>query len=192
MPSHPAKKANFEQEAHQELRYWTTSLKTQLLQPIKYYSHRQPKLDNRRTLIRSLCWALIPFLIFALAEAFLDKRYLLIPLYALGPFAGIALWSYLQQLLLDKLFDKKFTFQQTFDLALTVAPAFVIAWIPTAGLVAFFVVACVWNYFGIVYQFKLDKGLAMMAATLPIVVSGAATIALGYLGVMLLYFGGGK
>lgn len=192
MPSKPAKKSNFEQEAQQELRYWTTSLKSHLLQPVKYYNQRQPKLDNKRALIRSLCWALIPIAIFAIAQGLIDKHYLLIPLYLLGPFAGIALWSYLQQLLLEKLFDKNFTFQQTFDLALTAAPAFIVAWIPNAGLVAFFILACVWNYFGLVYQFKLDKGLAMMATTLPIVLSGAATIALGYFGVMFLYFGGGK
>lgn len=192
MPSHPAKKTNYEQEAQQEMRFWTTSLKLQLLHPIKYYSHRQPKLDNKRTLIRAACWALIPFAVFAGAYAAMDKRYLLIPLYLLAPYAGIAFWSYLQKLLLEKLFDKQYTFQQTFDLALTVAPAFLFAWIPEAGLVAFFVIACLWNYFGLVYQFKLDKGLAMIAATLPIVISGAATIALGYLGVMLLYFGGGK
>ncbi len=192
MPSYSRKNTDFMQEAQQELRFWTTSLKMQILHPIKYYTQRQPKLDNKRSLIRSLCWAALPFLIFACLQAAMENKFVMFPLYLLIAFVGVALWSYVQQLLLDKLFDKKYTFKQTFDLALTTAPAAVIAWIPTAGLVAFFVLACFWNYSGLVYQLKTDKGISLAAAALPIVVAGGATLVLGYFGVMLLYFGGPK
>lgn len=192
MPSYSRKQNDFLSEAQQEWRFWTNSLKTQFLHPIRYYTQRQPKLDNKRSLIRSFCWAAIPFAIFACLQATMAKNFVLIPLYLIIPFIGIALWSYVQQLLLDKLFERKFTFKQTLDLALTTAPAAIIAWIPTAGLVGFFVLACFWNYLGLVHQLKTNEGISLAAAALPIVIAGAATLVLGYFGVMLLYFGGPK
>ncbi|MBX9877382.1 MAG: hypothetical protein K2Y22_02905 [Candidatus Obscuribacterales bacterium] len=189
MPSHPAKKPNLEQEAQQELRFWTTSLKTQMMQPNKYYAQRQPKLDNRRTWIRTVIWSLIPILIFSVLFSVIEKRYMLIPAYVVLAYAGMALWAYVQSFLLRKLFDREFNFRQCFDLALTAAPALAIAWIPTAGVVASSILACFWNYAGLVNQFKIDKGAGLAAATLPVVIAGAAIILLGYFAIVFLYVG---
>lgn len=192
MPSYSRKNTNFMQEAQQELRFWMISLKTQALAPNKYYAQRQPKLDNKRTLTRALSWSALPFLIFAASLGIIEKRYLLMPLYFLLAYAGCALWAYVQSFVLDKLFDKKFSFRQCFDLVLTTAPALVVAWIPTAGIVVSSIIACFWNYKGLINQFKVDQGIGLAAATLPIVIAGAATISLGYFGVMFLYFSGQK
>lgn len=191
MPSH-SRSTNYIQEAQQEMRFWTTSLKMQMMQPNKYYAQRQPKLENKRTWIRSAVWAAIPIVIFSALFAVIDKRYMLIPAYVVLAYAGMALWAYVQSFLLRKLFDREFNFRQCFDLALTAAPALVIAWIPTAGVVISSVLACFWNYAGLVNQFKVDKGIGLAAATLPIVIAGAAIILLGYFAIVFLYMGGSK
>lgn len=141
-----------------------------------------------------LFFAMPPVLVYATAVSLMNKHSILSPFYVLVAYGEIALWAASLRYVV-KLFGEQRSFDETLHIAVSAAIFFAIAWIPMVGPPAAFVGAALWTVFGLVNKFKMNKGAALTAVSLPVVVSGFAIGILLYLLMLLssvsrLFIGG--
>src|SRR5262249_14390976 len=86
-------------------------------------------------------------------------------------YAGLGLWTVALKYVLVA-FGEKRSFEEALHVSSCAAAPLIVGWIPLVGLPLMYVLVSLFTFLGLVFHFKMDKGAATAAITLPVVVLG--------------------
>jgi len=138
-----------------------------LLKPQEFFADTLPLKNYKEKLL----FVLPPALVFAVGMAFQTSNPLAVVLYLVGAYAGLGLWTVALKYVLV-VFGEKRTFEDALHISSCAAAPLAVGWIPLVGIPVMYVLVSLFTFFGLVFYFKMDKGAATAALTLPVVVLG--------------------
>ena len=146
---------------------YISAMRLLLLKPSEFFAGMPPLANYKQKLLFVLPVALV----FALGMAWQAGSPWWVLAYLLEAYAGLGLWTVALKYVLV-VFGEQRTFEDALHISSCAAVPLMIGWIPLVGLPAMYVLASLFTFLGLVFYFKMDKGAATAAVTLPVVVVG--------------------
>lgn len=147
---------------------YLSAMRLLLIKPQEFFA-TMPPLEDRK---QKMLFALPPALVFSVGMAWQLGNALWALLFLPLAFGSIWLIAVALKYVLPVLGESR-SLDELLHISSCAAPApLLVGWIPVVGLPAMYVLATLFTFLGLVFNFKMNKGAATIAVTLPVVALG--------------------
>jgi hypothetical protein len=144
-----------------------TALRMLIQHPMQFFETTRPLPSYTRQAL----FPLPSVLLYAICEGFIRNAFWWAPIYMIGVYLALAAWTAIIRKILP-VFGETRSWSEVLHITAASWMATAFAGIPVVGQAIAVVVAGMLTYIGLVHQFKMNRGAATAAVTLPVVICG--------------------
>lgn len=159
---------------------YLSDLKSIILSPAGFFKVLEPAPDWRLDAV----WAIPPIFVFANLMAAWKVNPFLILFWVPAAFLSLSFWFFVLKRVLDA-FGENHSYAEMAAIGSRTSPAFFLGWIPEYGLILSFLLIAFWTYKALLHRFKMDKGAAVAAVAMPVVICGMFGMIFSYIFIWL-------